>query len=78
MKPMDVQIEKIIRTKRKTIALQVTDDAKLIIRAPFNLDDETIAEIVSKHRRWVEKKKKRSRPETKLSRKEFCDGGFFI
>ena len=39
MKPMDVQIEKIIRTKRKTVALYVTDDAKLIIRAHFNLDD---------------------------------------
>lgn len=76
---MDVQIEKIIRTKRKTIALQVTDDAKLIIRAPFNLDDETIAEIVSKHRRWVEKKQKEaSTRNQKLSPKEFVNGEGFL
>ena len=76
---MDVQIEKIIRTKRKTIALQVTDDAKLIIRAPFNRDDETIAEIVSKHRRWVEKKQKEvSTRNQKLSPKEFVNGEGFL
>ncbi len=79
MKPMDVQIEKIIRTKRKTVALYVTDDAKLIIRAPFNLDDETIAEIVSKHRRWVEKKQKEaSTRNQKLSPKEFVNGEGFL
>ncbi|HXK98621.1 MAG TPA: SprT family zinc-dependent metalloprotease [Acetomicrobium sp.] len=79
MKPMDVQIEKIIRTKRKTVALYVTDDAKLIIRAPFNLDDETIAEIVSKHRRWVEKKQKEaSTRNQKLFPKEFVNGEGFL
>jgi len=30
-----MQIKKIIRSKRKTIALQVCDDATLIVRAPF-------------------------------------------
>ena len=75
MMPIDVQIEKIIRTKRKTIALQVTDDAKLIVRAPFNADNETIIEIVLKHRRWIEEKKKEIEArDPKLSRKEFVDG----
>ena len=79
IKPSKVQIEKIIRTKRKTIALQVTDDAKLIVRAPHNLDDETIAEIVSKHRRWVEKKQKEaSTRNQKLFPKEFVNGEGFL
>jgi len=79
IKPTDVQIDKIIRTKRKTIALQVTDDAKLVVRAPFNADDETIIEIVLKYRRWIEEKKKAIEARnSKLSRKEFVDGEGFL
>lgn len=79
MMPIDVQIEKIIRTKRKTIALQIRDDAKLVVRAPYNLDDETISAIVSKHRRWVEKKQKEvATRNQKLYPKEFVDGEGFL
>jgi len=79
IKPTGVQIDKIIRTKRKTIALQVTDDAKLVVRAPFNADDDTIIEIVLKHRRWIEEKKKEIEArDPKLSRKEFVDGEGFL
>jgi len=55
---MDIEIEKIIRTKRKTIALQITDDATLIVRAPFKASDKTIMGIVLKHKKWIEKRKK--------------------
>ncbi|HHZ03924.1 M48 family metallopeptidase [Acetomicrobium hydrogeniformans] len=79
IKPTDVQIDKIIRTKRKTIALQIRDDAKLVVRAPYNLDDETISAIVSKHRRWVEKKQKEvATRNQKLYPKEFVDGEGFL
>ena len=54
---MDIKIEKIIRTKRKTIALQITDDATLIVRAPFDVSEETITEVVFKHKKWIEQKK---------------------
>jgi len=79
MMPIDVQIDKIIRTKRKTIALQIRDDAKLVVRAPYNLDDETISAIVSKHRRWVEKKQKEvATRNQKLYPKEFVNGERFL
>lgn len=32
----DIKIEKIIRSKRKTIALQITENATLIVRAPLS------------------------------------------
>ena len=35
-------IKKVIRSKRKTLALQVTPDASLIIRAPERTSLETI------------------------------------
>ncbi len=55
---MTLKIDKIIRSKRKTIALQVTDDATLIVRAPFDVSEETIKKVVTKHIRWIEKKEK--------------------
>ena len=52
----DIRIEKIIRSKRKTIALQVTDNATLIIRAPYDIDEETLLKVMLKHEKWIRKK----------------------
>ncbi|MGC8789798.1 MAG: M48 family peptidase, partial [Caldisericum sp.] len=46
---VDIKIEKIIRSKRKTIALQITDDATLIVRAPFGIDEKKIWDVIKKH-----------------------------
>lgn len=76
---MKVKIEKIIRTKRKTIALQVTDNATLIVRAPFNVDYSTIISIVQKHKRWIEKKKEEiEKRDPKFYPKEFVNGEGFL
>ncbi len=54
---MEIKIGEIIRTKRrKTISLQITDDATLIIRAPFNVSKETIKDVVDKHKDWIRRK----------------------
>ncbi|GCC11564.1 hypothetical protein IPdc08_01619 [archaeon] len=73
------EIDKIIRTKRTGIALQITDDATLIVRAPLDIDTFTIENIVLKHKKWIEKKKKEilSR-DPKFSRKKFVDGENFL
>ena len=76
---MDIEIEKIIRTKRKTIALQITDDAKLIVKAPFEVSDETIFRVVRKHISWItEKKKEIQSRDPKFSSKEFVSGEGFL
>ena len=76
---MDIEIEKIIRTKRKTIALQITDDATLIVRAPFDVNDETIMGVVFKHKKWIEQKKREIRTrDPKFSPKEFVNGEGFL
>ena len=75
---MEIKIEK-IRTKRKTIALQITDNATLIIRAPFEVKDETINRIIMKHKEWIEKKKKEIESrDPKYSPKEFVNGEGFL
>lgn len=76
---MQVEIAKIIRTKRKTISLQMTDDATLVVRAPFEVNEQTIKNVVIKHTEWIEKKKKEILArDPKFAKKEFVNGEGFL
>lgn len=76
---MDIRIEQIIRTNRKTIALQITEDGALIVRAPFSVSDETIMRVIYKHRDWIkEKKKQMEARDPKFVPKEFVNGEGFL
>jgi hypothetical protein len=76
---VSIKIDKIIRTRRKTIALQITDDATLIVRAPFFVDDKTIERVVESRKEWIERKRKEilSR-DPKFLPKEFVNGEGFL
>jgi len=76
---MDIKIDSVIKTKRKTIALQITDDATLVVRAPFYVSEQTIKDVVIKHKDWIERKKKDilSR-DPKFAEKEFVNGEGFL
>jgi len=75
----NMKIKKIIRSKRKTIALQVCNDSALIIKAPLRVSDAAIIEIVAKHSKWVEKKKQEvlSRNINNIEKK-FVEGERFL
>lgn len=76
---MQIEIEKIIRTNRKTIALQITDNASLIVRAPYNVTEETIKNVIIKHLDWIEKRKKDLLTrDPKFVKKEFVNGEGFL
>ena len=53
-----------VRSRRRTLALQVTREGELIIRAPFRLSDAAITRFVQKNSAWIEKHVRRavSRP----------------
>ncbi|MEI6056844.1 MAG: SprT family zinc-dependent metalloprotease [Lentisphaerota bacterium] len=53
---MTFQADKIVRSKRKTIALVVTPDAQLIIRAPHESSEEYINWVISKKFNWIKSK----------------------
>ncbi len=75
----DIRIEKIVRSKRKTIALQVTDNATLIIRAPYDVDEETLLRVMLKHEKWIRKKiEEIKRRDPKAGKKEFVNGEGFL
>jgi hypothetical protein len=44
------------RTERNTVGIVVEPDGKVIVKAPFNLNEEKIKETVFKKRKWIEEK----------------------
>lgn len=45
----------IIRSSRKTLCLEITREAKVLVRAPRRASKATIEEFVAKHTEWIEK-----------------------
>ncbi len=54
---MKIEINQIIRTRRKTLALIVKGDGSLIVRAPMRIPKYRIEEFVTEHYPWIEKKR---------------------
>ena len=50
---------KLIRSNRKTIAIHITKDAKVEVRAPFKAKQKEIDQFISLKRGWIEKHLKR-------------------
>lgn len=76
---MDIKIEKIIRSMRKSIALQVTNNATLIIRAPLDVSEEVIWKVIYKHKNWIDKRKMEiEKRDPKVLDKEFVNGEGFL
>ena len=46
---------KLIRSKRKTISLQITDDG-LLVKAPLRASRREIERVIAEHRSWIDKK----------------------
>ena len=45
----------VIRSRRRTLALEVTRDGSALVRAPLRATDADIARFVDSHRAWLEK-----------------------
>jgi predicted metal-dependent hydrolase len=49
----DIHIDQIIRSHRRTIALVITPDARLIVRAPLRASSAMIDELIHEKQGWV-------------------------
>ena len=45
---------RIIRSRRRTMALEVTRDALVVVRAPLHTSDAAVAAFVASHAQWLE------------------------
>lgn len=48
----------LVRSKRKTVALQINAEGELIVRAPMLYSERKIKKLIEKHREWIENKKR--------------------
>ena len=72
-------IKEIIRSKRRTIALQITPEAELVIRAPHKAPLETIHKFVREKMLWILKKQRFIRENCKAPvEKQFIEGESFL
>lgn len=51
-----IKIDKVIRSKRKTVALIVQADGSLVVRAPLRTPRARLEQVVEAHRNWIRKK----------------------
>lgn len=51
-----IKIDKLIRTHRKTIGLQITNDARLIVRAPHFASEDYIQKLIQRKESWIKSK----------------------
>ncbi len=46
----------VVRSKRKTLCMQIKRDGSIVVRAPFGVKEEEIQKFVLRHGDWAEKK----------------------
>lgn len=70
---------KVIRTRRKTIAICINPDGSVAVRAPLRTNDEYIKEFLSARKEWIIRKQRfiKQRDESRY-RKKFLSGEEFL
>lgn len=73
-----IRIDKVVRSKRRTIALVVGADATLTVRAPISTPLEYIENLVRRKLRWVNKKIREVQSRPIVRNKRFVNGESFM
>lgn len=74
---MPIEIDQIIRSQRRTLAIQIKDDGSLIVRAPNRTSKTAILEFVEQHAAWIQRKQAEARSEAAARPKQFLPGETF-
>src|SRR5690242_12197126 len=75
---MSIEVNQIIRSKRKTLALVVKPDGALIVRAPLRLPEQAIQEFIEKNRAWIGSKRAELLATVPPAPKQFVSGDMFL
>ena len=74
----EIRIDKLLRSKRRTIGLEITQEAKLVVRAPHHVSQKDIESIIFKKRNWIlEKQKFFQQRKSEYPAKRFVNGESF-
>ncbi len=74
----EIKINKVVRSRRRTIALIVTADATLVVRAPYHTPLEYIKNLVSEKSAWIARKLKEAKQWLQRPAPAFVNGAEFL
>ncbi|WP_321506132.1 SprT family zinc-dependent metalloprotease [uncultured Methanoregula sp.] len=76
----EIPVEKIVRSRRRTIALIINSEARLIVRAPMKASLEVINAVIREKQCWIRKKvaEMKQRPPVTVHRYEEGEIFFFL
>lgn len=75
---MKVKIDKIIKSKRKSVALEINDQAQLIVRLPFRFSENRLELLLADKISWIKKKQAEMRKKIKFTKRNFVKGEKFL
>lgn len=73
-----IKINKIIRSRRRTLALLITNEGTLVVRAPYGIPLNYIEDMVVRKSGWIRKKVKEIASRPKPNERKFIDGEDFL
>ena len=72
-------INRIIRSRRRTLAVQVAPDGSVTVRAPVRASDKAIRSFVEGHAEWIARKQQRAREKMEAwPPRRFAEGEVFL
>lgn len=74
-----IKIDQLIRTKRRTIGLEIAHDGRLIVRAPIRASNNFIESIISEKSEWISRKQTLAKAKHEaVIPKQFINGEQFL
>lgn len=75
---MSTIVDRIVRSKRRTLALIVEKNGTITVRAPMRMSEKIIQEFVASHANWAEKKQAEMRAMPPVQPKQYRPGETFL
>jgi predicted metal-dependent hydrolase len=75
---MSIQIDQFIRSRRRTIAIQIRPDGQVIVRAPLRAPEKLVRQFVESKAGWIQRKKAELLKRVSVSGKKFRVGESFL
>ena len=75
---MPIPIDKLVRSRRKTVAIVIDRDGRLTVRAPLRLSSARIQEFVESHAGWIAKTLARLQAAPPPPAKHYREGETFL
>lgn len=72
-----IEINKLVRSKRKTLSLIVETDGTLTVRAPLRMKETDIRHFIKEKIGWIKRKQARAREDARSAR-QYVDGEMFL